>query len=304
MVFVGVFFSVVFRYVQAMAYLLRTPRPPGYKLRAGLAYTRLALLLPVGWLLRRRRARFLGLRVEAASYWNIFYLFGEIFVRGEYHFVADRPDPVVLDIGANVGFATLYVKLLYPGAVVHAFEPDPAAVAMLRRNVARNGLRDVHVHAAAVSDAAGTAEFYVDSRPGELTMGLLPQRLAGRESVVRRVPTVALADVLAGLAAGARIGLLKMDIEGYEAEVLASLDGTGALDRVDALAIEYHHLIPDRPAGLGGFLSMLERQGFSYKVDAASVPIASAGQFQDVLIHAYREPGRRARVRPVPVAHR
>jgi FkbM family methyltransferase len=284
------FFGVVYKYVEAMAYLLRTRQPPAYKLRVGLAYTRLTLLLPVGWLLRWRRARFLGLRVEAASFWNICYLFGEIFVRGEYHFVADRADPVVLDLGANVGFAALYVKYLYPDAVVHAFEPDPDTVAMLRRNVARNGLRGVHVHAAAVSDAAGTAEFYVDSRPGELTMGLLPQRLAGRDSLVRTVPVIRLADFLADFPAGTRIDLLKMDIEGYETEVFASLDRPGSLDRVNALVIEYHHLIPDRPARLGWFLSLLERHGFSYKVDAASVPIASTGQFQDVLVYAYREP--------------
>jgi FkbM family methyltransferase len=284
------FFGVVYNYVQAMAYLLRTPRRPGYKLRAGLAYTRLTLLLPVGMLLRWRRARLLGLRVEAASFWNIHYLFGEIFVRGEYYFVADRPDPLVLDLGANVGFAVLYVKQLYPAAVVHAFEPDPDTVAMLRRNVARNGLRDVHVYAAAVGDTAGTAEFYVDSAPGELTMGLVPERLAGRVALVRKVPVIRLADFLAAFPDGCRISLLKMDIEGFETEVLASLDEPGRLDRVDALAIEYHHLIPGRPARLGWFLSVLERQGFSYKMDAASIPIASTGQFQDVLVYAYREP--------------
>jgi FkbM family methyltransferase len=288
-----IIFGVVFKYVEAMAYLLRTRQPPGYKLRAGLAYTRLMVLLPLGWLLRWRQAQVLGLRVEAASFWNIFYLFGEIFVRGEYHFVADRPDPLVLDLGANVGFAALYIKHLYPDAVVHAFEPDPETVAMLRRNVARNGLRDVHVHAAAVSDTAGTAEFYVDSRLAGLTMGLLPQRLAGRDTLVRTVPVIRLADFLADFPAGTRIDLLKTDIERYQTEVLASLDRPGSLDRVDALVIEYHHLIPDRPARLGWFLSVLERQGFSYKVDAASVPIASAGQFQDVLVYAYREPGRR-----------
>jgi FkbM family methyltransferase len=289
-----IFFGVVYNYVQAMAYLLRTPHRPGYKLRAGLAYTRLTLLLPVGMLLRWRRARFLGLRVEAASFWSIHYLFGEIFVRGEYYFATDRADPVVLDLGANAGFAVLYVKHLYPSAVVHAFEPDPDTVAMLRRNVARNGLRDVHVHAAAVGTAAGTAEFYVDSQPGELTMGLLPERLAGRAALVRTVPVIRLADfladLLAGLPPGRPVDLLKMDIEGYESEVLASLDEPGRLDRVDALVIEYHHLIPDRPPALGRFLSILERHGFSYKVDAASVPIASTAQFQDVLIYAYREP--------------
>ncbi|MEN3359919.1 MAG: hypothetical protein V7637_3901 [Mycobacteriales bacterium] len=287
-----IFFGVVYNYVQAMAYLLRTPRRPGYKLRAGLAYTRLTLLLPAGMLLRWRRARFLGLRVEAASFWNIHYLFGEIFVRGEYHFVAGRADPLVLDLGANAGFAVLYVKQLYPDAVVHAFEPDPDTVAMLRRNIARNRLRDVHVHPVAVGATAGTAEFYVDSQPGELTMGLLPERLAGRVAVVRTVPVVRLADfladVLAGLPPGRHVDLLKMDIEGSEPEVLASLDQPGALARVDALVVEYHHLIPGRPARLGGFLSTLERHGFSYKVDAASVPVASTGQFQDVLIYAYR----------------
>jgi FkbM family methyltransferase len=279
-----VFFGVVYNYVQAVAYLLRTPRRPSYKLRAAVAYTRLTLLLPVGWALRRRHARVMGMRVEAASFWNIHYLFGEIFMRGAYYFVADRHDPVVLDLGANAGFAVLYVKQLYPRAVVHAFEPDPATVAMLRRNVARNGLRDVHVYAAAAGAADGTAQFYVDERPGELTMGLVRERL-GRVGTVHTVPVVG----LAGFLAGKQVDLLKMDIEGYETEVFASLDHPGSLDGVRELVVEYHHLIPHRPAALGWFLSVLERQGLSYKLDAASVPIASKGQFQDVLVYAYRD---------------
>src|SRR5262245_10064789 len=42
------------------------------------------------------------------------------------------PDPIVIDVGANIGGYAELVKSIAPGAVVHAFEPSPAAYARLR----------------------------------------------------------------------------------------------------------------------------------------------------------------------------
>ncbi|MEC4590395.1 FkbM family methyltransferase [Nitrospirillum amazonense] len=48
-----------------------------------------------------------------------------------------RPGEFILDIGANIGWYTaIAARLIGPAGSVHAFEPDPANYALLRRNVA------------------------------------------------------------------------------------------------------------------------------------------------------------------------
>ncbi|TWB24575.1 FkbM family methyltransferase [Nitrospirillum amazonense] len=48
-----------------------------------------------------------------------------------------RPGEFILDIGANIGWYTaIAARLIGPAGRVHAFEPDPANYALLRRNAA------------------------------------------------------------------------------------------------------------------------------------------------------------------------
>lgn len=71
-----------------------------------------------------------------------------------------RPGHTVLDVGGHVGYYTVLASVLAgPGGAVWAFEPNPANAAFLRRHAAVNGLANVHVEQAAVSDAEGTARF-------------------------------------------------------------------------------------------------------------------------------------------------
>eukprot|EP01138_Halocafeteria_seosinensis_P014737 gb/GECG01015044.1/.p1 GENE.gb/GECG01015044.1/~~gb/GECG01015044.1/.p1 ORF type:complete len:351 (+),score=43.31 gb/GECG01015044.1/:1-1053(+) len=62
----------------------------------------------------------------------------------------EREKPLILDIGANVGFFTRYVKWKWPQAIVHAVEPIPESAELLRHNVAH--LSDVHVYQYGLSD--------------------------------------------------------------------------------------------------------------------------------------------------------
>ena len=65
------------------------------------------------------------------------------------------PAGVVLDIGANIGYYSLY--LLPRVAAVHSFEPDPRVLAALRSNLAENS--NAYVHTLAVGNHIGKARF-------------------------------------------------------------------------------------------------------------------------------------------------
>jgi FkbM family methyltransferase len=63
------------------------------------------------------------------------YVTKEIFTDQCYRPVPRVPAPrSVLDIGANVGLAAAYFRLVYPDAVIHCVEPDPGAFSFLAQN--------------------------------------------------------------------------------------------------------------------------------------------------------------------------
>jgi tRNA G37 N-methylase Trm5 len=56
-----------------------------------------------------------------------------------------KPDWVIFDCGANVGYYSILFSQLAPAGVIYAFEPTDT-VDMLRANLAENAVRNVEVH--------------------------------------------------------------------------------------------------------------------------------------------------------------
>jgi FkbM family methyltransferase len=122
-----------------------------------------------------------------------------------------KPGDVVYDVGANVGFYTLLASVLVgpPGKVI-SFEPLPRNLALLRRHIQLNRLRNVEVYAGAVSGKPGTARFDAEGLP---EMGHLSDRGQFEVEVFQ----------LDELVASGRIPppqVMKIDVEGAELDVL------------------------------------------------------------------------------------
>ena len=124
------------------------------------------------------------------------------------------PGKTVVDVGAHMGFDTLhFARLVGEGGRVHAFEPDPANGRKLRRNCELNSLQQVTVHPYAVSDHRGTARFVAE---GTTTSHIT----TAADSAGVEVQTVTLDETLAPAGSVASIDLIKVDVEGFECEVL------------------------------------------------------------------------------------
>jgi FkbM family methyltransferase len=120
-----------------------------------------------------------------------------------------KPGMKVFDVGANAGFYTLaFSRLVGANGHVWAFEPLPENVRNLRRHIALNGLVNVTVVEAAVSEKAGTARFL--PRPSN-AMG----RLSDQGELT--VPSVSIDETFQTTGAP---DLIKLDVEGAEVAVL------------------------------------------------------------------------------------
>lgn len=119
----------------------------------------------------------------------------------------------VLDVGANIGVVTLPAArwVGHSGRVI-AFEPNPSAVSLLKRSVARNGFHNVTVHEVGLSDEDRAAVLRVP--PGHA--GCASVRDSGEGVQCRLVPLDALE-----LGHGCEtVRLMKIDVEGHELKVL------------------------------------------------------------------------------------
>jgi FkbM family methyltransferase len=142
--------------------------------------------------------------------------------------------PLIFDVGANIGVASLVLAQI-PGATVVAFEPVPANVERLRENLARNAVDNVEVIDRAVAAQDGTARFQVMA--DENVGGQLWEGPDGATGLVT-VPTVSLRTALAPYA-GREVALMKIDCEGGEYAIVEQLDPDLAT-RIRALTFEVH----------------------------------------------------------------
>jgi len=169
-----------------------------------------------------------------------------IFEHGIYALQSGNSVPRILDVGANIGMATVYLKRRFPSARIDAFEADPDIVQVLRQNIALFNLKDVEVHHAAASDKAGSLLFISTGADG----GHL-SRSAG-EGVA--VPAVRLRDWLSE-----PVDFLKLDVEGAETAIIS--DCKGRLRNVSKLFVEYHSFANEEQR-LPELLEILRDAGF------------------------------------------
>ena len=129
----------------------------------------------------------------------------------------------VVDVGANIGLST--ILLARSAQRVIAFEPSPTNVDYLRRNLALNGITNVEVVAAAVSDRRSTLRFHV-AQFGAGSHVVAAGHVLNSTIAAIDVPAVTLDEALT-----VPVSFMKIDAEGHEPDVLAGARAVLARDK-------------------------------------------------------------------------
>ena len=179
-----------------------------------------------------------------------------------------NPGMTMVDIGANIGhYAMVAARVIGAAGKVVAFEPEPENYAALAANLQLNDL----VRATAENLALGAV-------PGELTLyrddanrggHSLAQANVQRAGAGTRVRVTTLDAYAAEKLVGRRVGFIKIDVQGAEAQVIAGAAGVLARDKPTILMEFWPHGIrgmgshPMAPVetllGLGYALQVIER---------------------------------------------
>ena len=173
--------------------------------------------------------------------------FGGVYEKQETKIVQSlvRKGDWAIDVGANIGYySILFANLVGSFGRVHAYEPNPKIRALLSKSVMMNYFQDrVRLSGVALSDRTGTAVFNVsetiaggssllDSAFEHASFGIDPENISYS---TMQVDTQRL-DELFDPAIPVR--LLKIDVEGAEAQVFEGADALLKNRTVDVVMFE------------------------------------------------------------------
>jgi FkbM family methyltransferase len=177
-----------------------------------------------------------------------------------------RCDDTVIDVGANLGLMTLHAaKRVGPKGTVIAIEPHPVYFQRLKENIVLNGLMNIK----AVQVAAGSI---TERRP----IHDVPSVNIGRSSLVKpdgesKVAGVVAVEPLDSIAERAQVSsvrLVKIDVEGFEPQVLS---GASKLIRMQPIiCMEVSDAVPQE----------------GYPALAAHDLLISSGYYSSFLFHS------------------
>lgn len=187
---------------------------------------------------------------------------------------------IFLDIGANIGGVTLPLAILAgPKGKVHAFEPTDFAFAKLTSNIALNPEISKRIETAQVFLGAPLSTALPETVPSSWPLrqekGLEPLH-GGRLETLQGARHDTLDDWMLRQNPS-RIDLIKLDVDGYETNVLSGAERLLQCHR-PAMVVEFApYVFADKPGGFAKFLSLLRGYDFEAKsLDGKKLPLDSS----------------------------
>lgn len=184
----------------------------------------------------------------------------EIFAMNTYHFHMPGSETVVIDMGMNIGAASLYFANMENVVSVYGFEPFPDTYQQALDNFSLNNdsiKNKIHPFNIAVTDREEVKTIAVNAEQTGWRSIFCDDD--NREKV--QIHCKPAAEIVAKISAENqdRKLVLKIDVEGSEFVIFEDLGKTNLLEAVDGIIMEYH----GRP---GAITNVLDRYGFKYAV--------------------------------------
>jgi len=135
-------------------------------------------------------------------------LLRQILVDGEYNLPSENVRRVV-DLGANIGLATVFLSRRFPDAEIACVEPSPQNIPLLKRVIAMNGIRAC-VFEAAIGPVDGSIDLFLSAQP-DCTSVVNAVNTVG----IVKVPQISMEHLMKDMG-WEGIDVMKLDIEGAE----------------------------------------------------------------------------------------
>lgn len=180
------------------------------------------------------------------SFWvieEILPIFKEIYMQDSYqiHFIKEKiliDRPIIVDIGANAGYAATFFFSYFPKARLLSFEPLAVNFELLVKNQKQNPVFDWLVVPKAVSKEKVTIALFYQKNRGLTPIASTKQDFDKNNQDYVLVESIALKNIFEEYQLHA-INLLKIDCEGAEYEILYHTPPE-YLAKIQMIAMETH----------------------------------------------------------------
>jgi FkbM family methyltransferase len=153
--------------------------------------------------------------LSAYIYWEIFLF--KIYDLPEFK----KEDITILDVGANIGLATLRFKMVYPQSEVYCFEPYKPHFELLNNNILNSKFNNIYPYQFGLAGDKRHSLFYLHAKNSG-AHSIYPEDLTFQTIEIDLIDiTEALSYTRSGYC-----DLLKLDCEGAEYEIILSIDKT------------------------------------------------------------------------------
>jgi FkbM family methyltransferase len=171
----------------------------------------------------------------------------EVYLNEVYRLPFSTKPGVLVDLGANIGMASLWLARKYGYSTIIAVEPSRSNAHLSRTNLRKNGLKAQVIEAAAgPTDGLALFEESEASNLGHIGPKGGPVKMLSMQSILGNLPD------------GVFVDLVKLDIEGGEEPLLSG--NLEWLNRIRAIIVEFHPGIVDCPK----LATILQNAGFRY----------------------------------------
>jgi FkbM family methyltransferase len=182
--------------------------------------------------MRNVRGKKTGEKIESYIWRDqpIYYRPGTSDARGIYEILLTPgceyrvPDPirpqVILDIGGNIGIASIYYAVRFPQAQIYTFEPIEENFILLRRNI--SPYSNIQAFSVALGNSNRIQEIFASDNPRNFGgFSFFPD--GSNPSIKRKIQIKQARDFLSEIGVK-KVDLIKIDTEGSEYDILTSID--------------------------------------------------------------------------------
>lgn len=162
----------------------------------------------------------------------------------------------VADVGANMGFYTIWFSRFIRTGTIHAFEPDERNYNRLKKNVEANkGSDRIYINKIALSNLNGTLSFttgfdgenHISRQTGENLITVRSQKLDDY-CILNNIHS---------------LSYVKVDIEGFEYDFLEGASGLLTGNAIDIIQLEINKTLQNSGRTVSELISLIERYGYS-----------------------------------------
>jgi len=166
-----------------------------------------------------------------------------------------KPGMTFVDVGANKGdFSLIAAGLVGERGTVLSFEPEPNNCKWIKKSIGLNGYQNIQLFEMALGDTNQSAQLYLGEKSGwHSLLSSVHRHNIGMLSVIEKTLDSLLDDI-----GYSSINMIKIDVEGFELEVLKGSQRTLSNNRDIILLIDIHPYLGVDPTKVSDFLRSLD----------------------------------------------